>query len=124
MREILRWLLFSAGVIVATAAQAEVMDKEPSILAHWLSAVVLGGGAIAAWRWRWWAGSLVTAIGVLIVPSFYWELNDSSVGPAIRAEAGNTYVLHYYLSASAWVLLNGYAIYAWTAKRRGAALAP
>ena len=44
MREILRWLLFSAGVIVATAAQAEVMDKEPSILAHWLSAVVLGDG--------------------------------------------------------------------------------
>lgn len=105
-------------VLDTVFAHAEVMDKEPSTLQHWLFAVVLGLTALAAWRWRWWVGAIATGLGILLVPTFYFELTDKFVGPAIRAEAGDAYAVHYYISTLVWLMLNVVAIYAWFAKYR------
>ena len=71
----------------ALAANAEVMDKEPSTLFHWASALLGGIGTIAAWRWRWWGGALVTLFGLLWLYASHLEIQDPFVGPAIRAAA-------------------------------------
>jgi len=95
----------------ALAANAEVMDKEPSTLFHWASALLGGIGTIAAWRWRWWGGALVTLFGLLWLYASHLEIQDPFVGPAIRAEAGGGYVTQFYLSALVWLALNGVGVY-------------
>ena len=90
----------------ALAANAEVMDKEPSTLFHWASALLGGIGTIAAWRW-WWGGALVTLFGLLWLYASHLEIQDPFVGPAIRAAAWG-YVTQFYL---VWLALNGVGVY-------------
>ncbi len=111
-------VLLGTALVATVPAHAEVMDKEPSIAEHWIWALAAGFLAILGWRWRWWAGLLVTVVGVLAIPGFYFELNDRFVGPAIRAEAGSGYVANYYASAVVWLALNAVAVYGWLLQRR------
>jgi hypothetical protein len=56
-------LAFSVVVLFLLTAPplcAEVMDKEPTTTSHWVFAVTAGGLAVLAWRWRWWAGAVVS----------------------------------------------------------------
>jgi hypothetical protein len=54
LRTARRKLSLIAGLCItlldAGTAYAEVMDKEPSIIQHWLTALVLGIAALPAWR--------------------------------------------------------------------------
>ena len=97
--------------VTATDAYAEVMDKEPSIADNWLLAVVGGLLAIAAWRWRGWAGLMVTSVVMFFLLGVYMELQDPFVGPAMRREAGEHYVTHYYAAVVVAVVLNAVGVY-------------
>ena len=111
--------LCAAGlVMVAAPVYAEVMDKEPTITINWLYAVIGGGIALVAWRWRWWLG---LAFSVLWLPGLWvmhQEIADASVGRDIRLEAGQRYVTHFYLSAAVAIALQAGAFYmAWRTHR-------
>ena len=72
----------------------EVMDKEPSILAIWVAALVLGGVGYRLAHRRWW---WVLPLLLLLAASFagLWaEWTDPLVGAAIAAEAGRQYPAH------------------------------
>jgi len=78
------------------ALMAEVMDKEPSlpfVLALFLGIAVMG---YLLTRYRRW----LLPIPLLAAGFFAWgqvgELQDPFVGPAIRAEAGMSYVILSY----------------------------
>lgn len=101
-----------------TLLYAEVMDKEPTVAANWLWAVVGGGLAILAWRWRWWVGVIVSTLALVHPYVMYLEVNDPSVGPAIRREAGQGYVTQYYWSAAVAVALHMVAAYGGLKARR------
>jgi hypothetical protein len=80
-------------LLLPAIARAEVMDKEPSLTVV-LSVVIAGAiGAFFASRYRpWLLGVVLLIVGVFFAGQ-YAELLDPSVGPAIRREAGDFYVL-------------------------------
>ena len=99
-------------VLVSSAgAYAEVMDKEPSAAQNWLTAAAGGLLAIAAWRWRLWAGLTVTTLVMWELIGVYLELQDPFVGPAMRLEAGEQYVTQYYAAVAVAVVLNATGVY-------------
>ena len=125
----IRWsaLMKSVGIALLTScivlslsnlAQAEVMDKEPPTLSNWAWAILAGISAIAAWRWRWWAGVPVTLLGLLSLMAVYLELQDPLVGLAIRVEVGTGYVTQFYTGGAIWLVLNTIAIFSWINKKR------
>ena len=61
---------------------------------------------------------IITGIGIIVVPGFYFELTDPFVGQAIRAEAGDWYAVQYYVSTLVWFALNGIAISVWFTNSR------
>jgi len=114
------------GILVAavtwsfsvTPLYAEVMDKEPTVAANWMTALAGGGAAVIAWRWRWWLGAAVSAFALALVYTMYLEITDPSVGPAIRQEAGQSYITQYYWSAAVAVALHMIAAYSGLKARR------
>jgi hypothetical protein len=94
------WLLLVGLLSSLMTAQvyAEVMDKEPSIADNWWAAILLALVAVLAWRWRWWAGAVVTGVFLLRVWGVWAEVHDPWVGPAIVREAGQEYPGQFYLS--------------------------
>jgi hypothetical protein len=73
-----------------------------------------------AWRWRWWLGAAVSAFALTLVYTMCLEITDPSVGPAIRKEAGQSYITQYYWSAAAAVALHMIAVITGLkARRRG-----
>ena len=68
---------------VAMPAHSEVMDKEPSAFSNWAWALLGGAIAIAAWRWRWWAGLMFAVLVLFRLYAVHLEIQDPYVGPAI-----------------------------------------
>jgi len=75
------------------------MDKEPTVTGNWLWALVGGGLAIIAWRWRLWLGAILSALVLSGIYVVHLEITDPFVGPAIQKEAGQRYVTQFYWSA-------------------------
>jgi hypothetical protein len=97
--------------LIVSPLAAEVMDKEPTVTANWMWAVVSGALAILVWRWRWWLGAVLSFVALAGIYFMHQEINDPSVGPAIRVEAGQGYVTQFYLSAAVGCLLHATAAY-------------
>ena len=77
---------------------AEVMDKEAPLSTLWIAAVVIGiGGAIVVQRWRW-AMVLVMLFAILFAVAVLTEIYDPYIEPAIREEAGLSYVVQAHLT--------------------------
>lgn len=79
---------------------AEVMDKEASSLRNWLVLVSLGLLGFVLGRIRWWTGLFVLPF----IAAYAWRLLaeqlDAAVGPAIRAEAGVSYLAQSVVAAT------------------------
>ena len=78
---------------------AEVMDKEPSLVAViviGLAAAVLGSSVAMI---RWWLSLLASLSAFFVGAAILSELWDPFVGPAIRTEAGP---LRFWLANFAW----------------------
>jgi hypothetical protein len=78
------------GLVLAAlpiSAAAEVMDKEPS--AAFLISIALSFGVAVCLcaRYRPWLLLVLLPYPAFLAFSVYQELEDASVGPAIRAEA-------------------------------------
>ena len=84
--------------LLPTLVWAEVMDKEPTALELWAVGILWGLAGLFAWRRHVVLGIVVTLLAFPLVWGFHWELTDSYVGPAIRREAGQGYVVQAYLS--------------------------
>lgn len=112
MRTVTRLIVVAIVVFaMAVPAHAEVMDKEPSAVSNWAWAVLGGTVAVAAWRWRWWAGLMVALFVLLRLYAVHLEIQDPFVGPAIRREAGQGYVTQFYSVVAVWLFLNGIGVY-------------
>ena len=83
----------------------EVMDKEPSLFAIWISSLLLGIGGLLLSRYKWWLATLVIPIALALALGQILELRDPFVGPHIVREAGYSYVLHSYLAAALSIFL-------------------
>jgi hypothetical protein len=98
------------------------MDKEPSVVTNWAWAVLGGLVAIAAWRWRWWAGLPLSAVLLFLLYEVHLEIRDPAVGPAIRAEAGTGYATQFYSAVAIAVVLHSVGVYVgvstWRSRRR------
>jgi hypothetical protein len=93
----MRWVslsLFLLLILAPSLAQAEVMDKESIPYEIWAWALLGGAVAVLAWRIRAWLGAITTAGLALNFISLWGEITDPFVGPAIRSEAGNAYLLN------------------------------
>ena len=103
---------------MSVALSAEVMDKIPTIAANWLYAVINGGLAILAWRWRWWFGvgfSVLWLSGLWLIRQ---EIADPAIASSILLEAGQRYFAHFYSSVLVAFALQAAAIYvAWRGYR-------
>ena len=84
---------------------AEVMDKEPGFLGIWLPLFSLGVLGFFLARIRWWAGLAVLPAVAFFSFRLLSELYDPHVGPAIREEAGLSYVLQVYAAVLFGALL-------------------
>ena len=118
MNRLLTLLVFLLAATVARDAQAEVMDKEPSLYEIFAWAIIGGGLGFVAWRFRWWLGLVAT---VFIVPYFialHRELRDPFAGPAIRAEAGLVYVWGAHVATVLFVAAHILGSGLWLRRRR------
>lgn len=122
MRTSNRLVIAVLAVLVGGAstipAYADLIDKEPSAMSNWAWAILGGLAAIPAWWWRWWAGLPVTLFILFGLYAVHLEIQDPFVGPAIRAEFGQSYATQFYLAAVIWLLLNGIGVYVAIIRRR------
>jgi hypothetical protein len=88
-------------------ALLEVMDKEPGIIAFWLSALVLGGAGFLLAHQRWWYALPILAILAVGFVATWTEWTDPYVGPAIASEAGASYPYHLIASTLLGAALTG-----------------
>ncbi len=115
----LRAAFLAVGIVFSPClAYAEVMDKEPTLAALWTRALVLGLAGFFAWRHHWALGIGVSLLAGALIGSFYWELTDPYVGPAIRQEAGGGYVTQAYASMFICVALHAAGLVVLTRRRR------
>ena len=82
----------------ASAAFAEVADKEPTAGWLWGEALAINLIALVLERFRPKLGLIVLPIGALLAWGGYDELTDPYVGPAIRSELGQGYITTSYLT--------------------------
>lgn len=83
----------------------EVMDKEPTLLAVWGAALVLGLLGFAATRFRRWLVLPALAGIGLVAWSQLGELADPALGPAILEEAGQGYLIQVCAAVALAVVL-------------------
>ena len=95
----LRRFAFSTGALALAASPvaAEVMDKEPSLQGLWLWAVAASLAGYAACRLRGWLLPLVLPVASFLPLVAVFESHDRYVGPAMRHEAGQTYVVQAHV---------------------------
>lgn len=96
----------------------DVMDKEPSLAILWLT---LGGITLFGfWFGRRWPSRalIVLPLAVVWIGALLGEVWDPWLGPAIRREAGVSYVAQVYL-LSALALLAPFAGMIWKRLRSG-----
>jgi hypothetical protein len=122
MRKVVAVSVFLVVAMLALDAQAEVTDKEPSLLQVWLWGLVGGGLGIAGWRCRWWLGVVAACLVLPFFAELCQELHDPFVGPNIRAEAGLAYVHGAYAATLVFFALHaagaGLWLRRWSAGRR------
>jgi hypothetical protein len=87
------------------AALFEVMDKEPSLLQIWSSALIIGVGGFFLCRYRPWALAVVLPIVLFLSTGHLLELHDPFVGKHILREAGRTYFVQSYIAMAIQVVL-------------------
>jgi hypothetical protein len=69
----------------------EVMDKEPSLVAIWLTYLALGIAGFSVARFRRWLVVVPAVLIFFFAASQLSEWLDPFVGPAMRHEAGTSY---------------------------------
>ena len=107
--------LLTLILLLPEIAHAEVMDKEPSLLAVWGVALIAAVAMFVAARFRPWLLVIVVPLPVLFSYGLLAEVTDQFVGPAVLREAGNVYIV------SAWVaplIAVGGALFGWWLRRR------
>jgi hypothetical protein len=72
------------------------MDKEPALATVWILGVLGGLAGLLALRVRWWLLIVTLPLPFLFFLAMLAEVSSPDVGPAIRAEAGNIYVVSVY----------------------------
>lgn len=83
----------------------EVMDKEPTLLAVWGTALVLGLVGFTATRFRRWLVFPALALIAFVAWSQLGELADPVLGPAIIQEAGRSYLIQSCAAVALAVVL-------------------
>lgn len=83
-------------LLLPSSAFAEVSDKVPSIARLWIQGLIVGIAGFFAARYRIWVGLVICLISFFICVATYEVLSDPFVGPAIRLEQGNAYVISVY----------------------------
>lgn len=82
-----------------------VWDKEPTLLAIWGAAVLLGVVGYYAVRFRRWLVLPALALVAFLAWSQLGELADPFVGPAIIQEAGRGYLIQACAAVALAVIL-------------------
>jgi hypothetical protein len=111
-------LTFVLATAIGRVAQAEVMDKEPTLLQTWALALVGGGLALGVARFRWWLGAIIGLLPAAYFIGLWQEVHDPFVGPAIRLEAGASYVRSSALAAVVWIGLAAIGVISGCRRRR------
>ena len=117
MRHNLAKLSLLVLAAIPCRAFAEVMDKEPSVGQIWLLAIPASFVAFYACRFNPWLAVLTLPLPVLYAAGFISEALDPSVGPAILAEAGWSYVLAFALAFVAVGAAHIVGMVAWRRRR-------
>lgn len=91
-------------ICLSSPALAEVADKEPTIPQLWMLPAIITVIAIIAGLKRPSFALLLLPIALFCAWGQVDELHDPFVGPAIRAELGDAYFTHGYLSAAAGIV--------------------
>lgn len=113
----LRTKVIGFGVwLLAPTAFAEVSDKILSIPGMWVQAILIGGVAVLLGRFRWWLGLPFFILPIVIALGAFGLRHAPERGPAIIAEQGETYFIHFYTSALLAALLVGIGV--WMGWRR------
>lgn len=110
--------LIALLIFLSSPAFAEVADKEPTILQLWMVPAIIIAMAFIAGVKRPSFALFLFPIALFCAWGQVDELQDPFVGPAIRAELGDTYFTHGYLSAAvgivgpliAWAVLGFYRV--------------
>ena len=113
--------LIVTATLFPALASAEVMDKEPTLLSLWSSALLLGVVGFFAWRRNVNLGAIATLAAAVRVWGFHFELTDPHVGSAIRQEAGHGYVLQAYAGMLTCAALHLAGVAALVRRRRATA---
>jgi ABC-type dipeptide/oligopeptide/nickel transport system permease component len=92
----LQTLLIFLLINAPQQAFAEVMDKEPTLIAIWVSALI--GSLVCFWsgQYKWWIPIIIFPIAIARPLGCVIATLDPHVGPAIFNEAGWSYVLQAY----------------------------
>ena len=85
-----------AACAAPVSALAEVSDKIPPLSQIWLWSGLGAIVAFAAWRYRLWAGLLVSLPASVVPIATIAEVRDPYVGPAILEEQGWLYAASAY----------------------------
>lgn len=107
-----------ALLLLAMPASAEVSDKILSIPGMWLQAVLIGGVAILAGRFRWWLGLPFMILPIVVALSTFGLRHSPDLGPAIISEQGEPYFLNFYASALLAALMVGAGVWMGWRRRR------
>ncbi len=106
----------SAGLqVLYLLPVAEVLDKEPTVTALWIVALLMGVIGYFIVRWRRGLLFLILALEAFLITAHLSELHDPWVGSAIQLEAGEAYFAHSYAAALVALLL---PIAGWAVSRR------
>ncbi len=83
----------------------EVMDKEPALVSLWIAAVICSAAGFLLIRYRPWLVIISLAAAAWLALGILPEIYDPFVGPAIRKEAGLSYVIQAHLASGLPFLL-------------------
>jgi hypothetical protein len=111
-----------AFIVVASPAWAEVMDKEPSVGAIWGIGLLFGCIGLLAVRYYPWSGMGTLLLSSVAFGEIFTEIYDPYIGPAIRHEAGNAYILSAYGAVGLVVTLH-LAGFLWRGRNRKGSVA-
>lgn len=100
------------ALLMCSTAQAEVMDKEPSLSVVLVVAAVFAAAGFGAARYKPAILLGIVPLSMLLSYGHISELQDPSVGPAIAREAGTAYVYGSWggMAAVAVAMLVGHAL--------------
>lgn len=96
--------LIGSLICLSSPAWAEVADKEPTIPQLWMVPAIITAIAIVVGLKRPSFPLFLVPIALFCAWGQVDELHDPFVGPAIRAELGDAYFTHGYLSAAAAIV--------------------